>query len=477
MHELQSLIAQSSKINFRKVISRPFPPLIAELLQSPLADNKIYSDFLSSSFSYKNLIVADGEVYDDVSLVHNEHDICSSILDFDSSFFHRKVSDAELIGNKLLKWSINISNRQNCSSFQIITEFKLMSDSFMPYLTFVPTVGEILESRIIEFLLSKVNSLDIAEEYAFQLTAPRRLSNHINEQIDFYLLALKKGITKIDIKNHLKHYAYFGFLWGYGKAWDTNFLESRIKNAKNPQDELDLIIANIRKLNTKREHVGQLIKEDTSMQELVDLSRRYVWLRSYRSEILNQAFANISTVLNRFYMDLGFNDSDYLYFTSNEIIEGRLVKPKEIEQRRSSFCLIIIDGISHYLSGDQACKFKNVIKNKSKTDLLLKGSVTCRSQCQISGRACIVNNISDLKSIHNNDIIISSMTTPHFVPFMKKASGIVTDEGGILCHAAIISREMNIPCIVGTKTATSQVRTGDVVNMDLCTGIVTYRGI
>jgi pyruvate,water dikinase len=67
------------------------------------------------------------------------------------------------------------------------------------------------------------------------------------------------------------------------------------------------------------------------------------------------------------------------------------------------------------------------------------------------------------------------MTTPDFVPAMKRAAGIVTDTGGRTCHAAIVSRELGIPCVVGTSTATSKLKTGQIVTVDGSRGLV-YKG-
>ena len=64
------------------------------------------------------------------------------------------------------------------------------------------------------------------------------------------------------------------------------------------------------------------------------------------------------------------------------------------------------------------------------------------------------------------------MTTPDIIHICKKASAIVTDEGGALCHAAVIARENNIPCIVGTKIATRVFLTGDKIEVDAVNGIV-----
>ncbi|MBI1935587.1 hypothetical protein HYS31_04040 [Candidatus Woesearchaeota archaeon] len=64
------------------------------------------------------------------------------------------------------------------------------------------------------------------------------------------------------------------------------------------------------------------------------------------------------------------------------------------------------------------------------------------------------------------------MTSPWYVPIMEKAAAIVTDEGGITCHAAIISREMSKPCIIGTKFATKVLKNGDLVEVDATKGII-----
>jgi pyruvate, water dikinase len=64
------------------------------------------------------------------------------------------------------------------------------------------------------------------------------------------------------------------------------------------------------------------------------------------------------------------------------------------------------------------------------------------------------------------------MTTPDFVPIMGKAGAIITDEGGITCHAAIVSREMKIPCVVGTEIATKVLKDGDLVEVDADNGVV-----
>ncbi len=70
----------------------------------------------------------------------------------------------------------------------------------------------------------------------------------------------------------------------------------------------------------------------------------------------------------------------------------------------------------------------------------------------------LVLDIDELDKIKDGDIMVTTMTTPDMVPAMRRASGIVTDEGGVTCHASIISRELGIPCVVGTGNATATLK-------------------
>ncbi|WP_226481390.1 phosphoenolpyruvate synthase [Natrinema amylolyticum] len=84
----------------------------------------------------------------------------------------------------------------------------------------------------------------------------------------------------------------------------------------------------------------------------------------------------------------------------------------------------------------------------------------------VSGPAKIVTKLDDLAKVSEGDIIVTEMTMPDMVPAMKRASGIITDEGGMTSHAAIVSRELGVPAIVGTTNATTVLEDGQVVTLD-----------
>jgi len=93
------------------------------------------------------------------------------------------------------------------------------------------------------------------------------------------------------------------------------------------------------------------------------------------------------------------------------------------------------------------------------------------------GKAKVVLNPEEAsKVMGKGDILVTGMTNPDFVPFMKLAGAIVTDKGGVTCHAAIVSRELGIPCVVGTRNATKLMATGKEYTVDSRSGVV-YEGI
>ncbi len=92
-----------------------------------------------------------------------------------------------------------------------------------------------------------------------------------------------------------------------------------------------------------------------------------------------------------------------------------------------------------------------------------------------SGEVKLVKSPKEIAKVKDGDVLVAVMTSPDFVPAMKRASAIITDEGGMTSHAAIVSRELGVPCVVGTKKATVLLRDGNLVTVDGVSGVV-YKG-
>ncbi|MBS3117107.1 hypothetical protein J4421_05940 [Candidatus Woesearchaeota archaeon] len=104
----------------------------------------------------------------------------------------------------------------------------------------------------------------------------------------------------------------------------------------------------------------------------------------------------------------------------------------------------------------------------------LKGIIACKGKMtKIRGRVKIILGETHFSKFEDGDILVAPMTRPEYVPLMKRAKAVITDEGGITCHAAIISRELNIPCIIGTSVATKKLFDNREIEVDTEKGKIT----
>ena len=112
------------------------------------------------------------------------------------------------------------------------------------------------------------------------------------------------------------------------------------------------------------------------------------------------------------------------------------------------------------------------LPEKGTTHNQIVGSVSSRGPASIKGTVSIILKNEEINNFKPGNILVTVMTNPFFVPIMKKAKAVITDEGGITCHAAIVYRELKIPCITGTKLASKLLKDGDRVEVDANKGIV-----
>ena len=94
------------------------------------------------------------------------------------------------------------------------------------------------------------------------------------------------------------------------------------------------------------------------------------------------------------------------------------------------------------------------------------------SEGKVTGKVAIVRNLQDAQKLFAGDILVTKMTSPKFTEILPRISAIVADQGGMLSHAAILAREMKVPCVVGTRIATQVLKNGDLVEVDAQEGLV-----
>jgi len=169
--------------------------------------------------------------------------------------------------------------------------------------------------------------------------------------------------------------------------------------------------------------------------------------------------------------DIKFDELDKLILKKN----FKLTK-REILNRKNAFLYNVQNGKINFYEGIAAKKIKNkLILNENYNLKEFKGSIACVGR--VIGRVIKFswtepNLIKKMERMKKGDILVAGQTRPTLMTAIHKAGAIVTDEGGIISHAAIISRELKKPCIIGTKIATKILKDGDLVEVDANNGIV-----
>jgi phosphohistidine swiveling domain-containing protein len=154
----------------------------------------------------------------------------------------------------------------------------------------------------------------------------------------------------------------------------------------------------------------------------------------------------------------------------NYLRKGVIPSNRILSTRRQYFIVtnkgILSEKLDYYLK-KQAYSLKKIDVSGAK---IIKGSPAYPGK--IKGVVRIIKNKDSFDKLNNGEILVTSMTTPDFLPIIKKAVAFITDEGGITCHAAIAAREMRKPCIIGTKIATQILKDGDLIEADADKGII-----
>jgi phosphohistidine swiveling domain-containing protein len=215
---------------------------------------------------------------------------------------------------------------------------------------------------------------------------------------------------------------------------------------------------------------------DTNERALVELLDLFAWYQDYRKEYIMRMLHYLDLVLGEIGARKGISQKEMKYCLPSEIpaiLAGGF--DRKLLQERMQRCLFYWNadaGKAEFGAGSFSIEKEREIFHSLKHDEdIVEVSGMVASRGIVRGRARITMSAKDAASIQKGEILITSMTTPDFVTAIKRAAAIVTNEGGVLCHAAVISREFGIPCIVGSRIATRVFKTGDLVEVDGNLGI------
>jgi pyruvate,water dikinase len=151
-------------------------------------------------------------------------------------------------------------------------------------------------------------------------------------------------------------------------------------------------------------------------------------------------------------------------------IENHYDRPMDIEWAKDGETgeLFIVQARPETVQSRKEADVMKTYHLKEKGQRLLSGLSIGDAIAQ--GEVCLIKSVQDISQFRKGAILVTEMTDPDWVPIMKRAAGIVTDQGGRTCHAAIVSRELGIPAIVGTGEATQVLKDGQPVTISCAEG-------
>ncbi len=251
----------------------------------------------------------------------------------------------------------------------------------------------------------------------------------------------------------------------------------------NPPWNLNEFMQYVRQIRKKKQKSGisyQLILKKLKIKpkdkEVLATAKRFAYMKDLRDDFRRKAvyYAQIS-LFKELARRMKINLQDISYLQEKDIINflDKGIKTANIKERQKGF-VVFFDS-----NKDLACASGNKIKmTMRKLGLSIREGYSTEikgvpaSNGIAQGKVTIVKGVKDLYKVKKGDVLVAVTTHPDYVPAMQKAVAIVTNEGGMTSHAAIVAREFGVPCIVGTKVATKILKGGDMVEVDANIGIV-----
>lgn len=258
---------------------------------------------------------------------------------------------------------------------------------------------------------------------------------------------------------------------------DKNFdlLQKRYDEAKNSCKYLTEIINNNSKINVKR-FIKELIKIQplSSLGNLIgkdwDSSKRVKELLiDYRNKYDKIIYQSTDYLVNYLKKSIPNDLKNYLPVLSiHEICNQQKINLENVKKRLNGY--IYYNGSLFLEELGSFCQENGFMIKTEEHGNKIRGAIAYGGKAK--GRVKVILSRSDFKKFDDGDILVTAMTTPKFTELMKRASGIITDEGGITCHAAIVARELKKPCLVGCKNATTILKDNDEIELDAINGSV-----
>ncbi len=347
-----------------------------------------------------------------------------------------------------------------------------------------------LSDKILKLVEEKVKKEKIKispVEIFTVMTTPTKRSILLEQEIDIFKLS--KEIKKKKIKDfsnwqplqsHTKKYDWLQYHYLGPTILKKNYfieiLKGLIKQRVSPDREIAKIVKREKETIKKQRELKKKINFNQKELYWLKLAREFVYLKGLRKEITFIASRSYDSLLKEIAKRFVISVRQLQFMSPDEIFDGlagKKIPAADLLNQRTRYCALYYpQGKAKIYVGQEAEKLVKMIKEEkiNKNIKEIKGATGYPGK--VKGKVAIIAEEKEMKKMEKGMILVSPATNPNIMLAIVKAAAIVTDEGGITCHAAIVSRELKIPCVIGTKIATKVLKDGDMVEVDATKGVV-----
>jgi len=475
----------SNQINWHKVIRRD-NSLLFQYSIARSFDNIASAYEIDAHYNHYRYINKD--IYTDLNDLRLIEENLENMLLVEPGFPLRKYLEVKKLGQKLLKLTSQVAKKKEFTKYQKLTCFKKFHNlhlDFDPFFRFSYPYGKIFEKRakfILKYALKKRNQEKNLEKIFENLVIPfekPRLSAERESlsHIALYLKKVKKENAELKnmISKHIRDFSFLTFNAGRGEMMTKKGTEQEAK--KEAKKDLETLKEQTNWFKNSKKKSSLLLKKlniGHNFKWNIEMMQRYVFLRLYVKEVVEKSYYDLYNLLTEIGKPLNLPCEDIVFLLPEEIIgliSGKRKNYKKIiYKRKQGYALDRDHKNIRILTDKDINSLQEETEKEEKEEVVIQGNVANRGK--VEGPVKVIKYSPDCSKVEKDDVLVAPMTTPEFVTALKRAAAIITDEGGITCHAAIVSRELNIPCIIGTKIATKVLKDGDKVEVDANKGIV-----
>ncbi|MBI2356345.1 MAG: hypothetical protein HYV13_04030 [Candidatus Doudnabacteria bacterium] len=386
----------------------------------------------------------------------------------DEQIFERlfkKLQKADL--KKLSKASLaqaweryHIAGVKRFTSSAIIDHFALGTDEL---------VADMLKKEVTKYGRNLKTS-DLAKIFAVA-SAPTRQS--FISEAEISLLKIILGKSKDSLKDHQKKFFWTSNNYIRAHVLSVAEFEQEIKawkqSKKNLAEELRQIEETPARNKIAKQKLFRQYKLSVFLRTLLQISDDFT---AWQDQRKRATYLNIHMgcqILSAIAKKAHYTLDELKYAGPSEIpdiIKSGNPSRKILQERMKGSAVIATRQYAKFFTGRDVEALKSAMFGRRKQEEVDDFRGLSASTGKAIGPVKVLKSSSEVGKVRAGDILVAVMTRPDYVVAMKKAAAIVTNEGGITSHAAIVSRELGIPCIIGTKIATEVLKDGDIVEVN-----------